>query len=69
MQNEVISSMPTKVHSNLEKSYLFSGCNFAIQKGLQASRSKIEWFEHNDLDDLERLLKLQAEKDKTVSSL
>jgi len=39
-------------------------CNFAIQKGLQASRSRIEWFEHNNVEDLERLLKIQAEKDK-----
>ena len=39
-------------------------CNFAIQKGLQASRSRIEWFEHNDVEDLERLLQIQAEKDK-----
>ncbi|KAE9553558.1 hypothetical protein FO519_003251 [Halicephalobus sp. NKZ332] len=39
-------------------------CNFAIQKGLQASRSRIEWFEHNDMKDLERLMKIQEEKDK-----
>uniref|UniRef100_A0A914XUA0 Serine palmitoyltransferase 1 n=1 Tax=Panagrolaimus superbus TaxID=310955 RepID=A0A914XUA0_9BILA len=39
------------------------GVNFAIQKGLQASRSRIEWFEHNDTEDLERLLKIQEEKD------
>ncbi|KHN79256.1 Serine palmitoyltransferase 1 [Toxocara canis] len=40
------------------------GVNFAIQKGLQASRSRIEWFEHNDVNDLERLLMEQAELDK-----
>uniref|UniRef100_A0AC35G0N1 Aminotransferase class I/classII domain-containing protein n=1 Tax=Panagrolaimus sp. PS1159 TaxID=55785 RepID=A0AC35G0N1_9BILA len=40
------------------------GVNFAIQKGLQASRSRIEWFEHNDTEDLERLLKIQEEKDR-----
>uniref|UniRef100_A0A914CV92 Serine palmitoyltransferase 1 n=1 Tax=Acrobeloides nanus TaxID=290746 RepID=A0A914CV92_9BILA len=40
------------------------GVNFAIQKGLQASRSRIEWFEHNDVEDLERLLEIQAEKDR-----
>ena len=40
------------------------GVNFAIQKGLQASRSRIEWFEHNDMEDFERLLKIQEEKDK-----
>ncbi|MEE6459710.1 hypothetical protein FKM82_000706 [Ascaphus truei] len=38
---------------------------FAIQKGLQASRSSIQYFRHNDMDDLERLLKeqeLEAQK-------
>ncbi|TMS34050.1 hypothetical protein L596_001709 [Steinernema carpocapsae] len=39
-------------------------CNFAIQKGIEASRSRIEWFNHNDMEDLERLLLIQAEKDK-----
>ncbi|MEE6459709.1 hypothetical protein FKM82_000706 [Ascaphus truei] len=40
---------------------------FAIQKGLQASRSSIQYFRHNDMDDLERLLKeqeLEAQKVK-----
>ncbi|GAO49115.1 PLP-dependent transferase [Saitoella complicata NRRL Y-17804] len=32
------------------------GCNFAIQKGLQISRSTIHWFEHNSISDLERVL-------------
>lgn len=52
--------------------YLIRSClesNFAIQKGLQASRSKIEWFEHNDADDLERLLQIQDEKDKKVRNI
>uniref|UniRef100_A0A5S6Q9P3 Serine palmitoyltransferase 1 n=1 Tax=Trichuris muris TaxID=70415 RepID=A0A5S6Q9P3_TRIMR len=40
------------------------GVHFAIQKGLQASRSRIEFFEHNNVADLERLLKVQAEKDR-----
>lgn len=43
--------------------------NFAIQKGLQASRSNIVWFEHNDTHDLERLLMEQAEWDKKVCKL
>jgi serine palmitoyltransferase len=38
--------------------------NFAIQKGLDASRSKIRFFKHNDMADLERLLLEQAELDK-----
>ncbi|CAG8547009.1 11088_t:CDS:10 [Funneliformis mosseae] len=32
------------------------GCNFAIQKGVQISRSVIKWFKHNDMEDLERIL-------------
>lgn len=38
--------------------------NFAIQKGLDASRSRIRFFKHNDMIDLERLLIEQAELDK-----
>lgn len=30
--------------------------NFSIQKGLQISRSTIRWYEHNDMEDLERVL-------------
>lgn len=37
---------------------------FAIQKGLQASRSKIVYFKHNDMEDLEQKLKEQELKDK-----
>uniref|UniRef100_A0A672HXP1 Serine palmitoyltransferase 1 n=1 Tax=Salarias fasciatus TaxID=181472 RepID=A0A672HXP1_SALFA len=37
---------------------------FSIQKGLQASRSFIKYFKHNDLDDLERLLKEQEVEDQ-----
>ncbi|KAG0215952.1 serine palmitoyltransferase component [Mortierella sp. GBA30] len=32
------------------------GCNFAVQKGTQISRSNIKWFKHNDMADLERVL-------------
>lgn len=38
-------------------------CNFAIQKGMDASRAKVFMFKHNDMDDLERLIKLQAEEE------
>lgn len=38
--------------------------NFSIQKGLDASRSKIFYFKHNDVTDLERLLKEQDAKDR-----
>lgn len=38
--------------------------NFAIQKGLDASRSKIAYFKHNDIADLERILKEQNAIDR-----
>uniref|UniRef100_U5EZ28 Serine palmitoyltransferase 1 n=1 Tax=Corethrella appendiculata TaxID=1370023 RepID=U5EZ28_9DIPT len=38
--------------------------NFAIQKGLDASRSKICYYKHNDMRDLERLLEEQSAMDK-----
>ncbi|KAI9787767.1 MAG: serine palmitoyltransferase component [Geoglossum umbratile] len=31
--------------------------NYAIRKGIQISRSTVRWFEHNDMEDLERVLK------------
>uniref|UniRef100_A0A8C5HW20 Serine palmitoyltransferase 1 n=1 Tax=Gouania willdenowi TaxID=441366 RepID=A0A8C5HW20_GOUWI len=37
---------------------------FSIQKGLQASRSFIKYFKHNDMKDLERLLKEQDLEDQ-----
>ena len=46
--------------------YSDKGVSFAIQKGLVASRSRIMWFEHNDMEDLERLLHEQKEKDDKV---
>lgn len=45
------------------------GVNFAIRKGIQISRSAIRWYEHNDMEDLERVLqkvtKEQAKKPLT----
>ncbi|XP_065905066.1 serine palmitoyltransferase 1-like isoform X2 [Dysidea avara] len=40
------------------------GVCFAIQRGIEASRSKVKYFRHNDMDHLESLLeeKLQQEK-------
>lgn len=38
--------------------------NFAIQKGLDASRCRIAYFKHNDVADLERILKEQAANDR-----
>ena len=31
--------------------------NYAARKGIQISRSTVRWYEHNDMDDLERVLK------------
>lgn len=44
------------------------GVSFAIQMGLLASRSKLKFFKHNNMADLERLLQEQAVEDKKVSS-
>lgn len=45
------------------------GVNFAIRKGIQISRSIVRWYEHNDMEDLERVLaritKEQAKKPLT----
>lgn len=38
--------------------------NFAIQKGLDASRSRIVFYKHNDMVDLERCLKEQEVLDR-----
>lgn len=38
--------------------------NFAIQKGLDASRSNVKYFKHNDVEDLKNLLSQQAEIDE-----
>ncbi|SPP73408.1 serine palmitoyltransferase 1 [Drosophila guanche] len=38
--------------------------NFAIQKGLDASRSMIVYFKHNDVKDLERMLVEQEKRDQ-----
>ena len=40
------------------------GVGFATQKGLIASRARLVGFEHNDMDDLERLLQEQAAMDE-----
>ena len=43
--------------------------NYAIRKGLQISRSTVRWYEHNDLEDMQRVLekvtKEQAKKSLT----
>ncbi|EDR09408.1 serine palmitoyltransferase [Laccaria bicolor S238N-H82] len=39
------------------------GVNFAIQKGIQISRSTVRWFDHNDLNSLEDVL-IGVEKER-----
>ena len=43
--------------------------NYSVRKGIQISRSTVRWFEHNDMDDLEKVLertvKEQARKPLT----
>lgn len=42
------------------------GVNYSIRKGLQASRSNIKWFNHGDMDDLERVMRsVKNEQAKT----
>ena len=44
--------------------------NFAIQKGIQISRSTIRWFDHNDLGSLEEvLLSIDKERKKRRTPL
>jgi len=42
------------------------GVCFPVQKGVEASRSCVKYFKHNDMSDLERLLKEQAAEDLKV---
>ncbi|PKI85593.1 serine C-palmitoyltransferase [Malassezia vespertilionis] len=47
-----------------------AGVNFAIQQGLQLSRSTVYWYNHNDMDSLESLLKrVQEQQDKSDGPL
>lgn len=40
------------------------GVNFAIQKGIQISRSNVKWYDHNDMGSLERVLDGIVKEDK-----
>lgn len=44
------------------------GVNFAIQRGLQISRSTIRWYDHNDLQSLEDVLQT-VEKERKKKKL
>jgi len=40
------------------------GVHFAIQTGVKLSRSEVKWFDHNDMDNLESILKEIKEEDR-----
>lgn len=40
------------------------GVNYGIQQGIYLSRSKVRWFKHNDMADLQRILDEVAAEDK-----
>ncbi|KAI9822886.1 MAG: serine palmitoyltransferase component [Thelocarpon impressellum] len=42
--------------------------NYAVRKGIQISRSTIRWYEHNDMEDLERVL-VKVTKEQTRKPL
>lgn len=54
----IASAIPAYAKAN-DIVYVDEYCNFAIQQGLNASRSKIVKFEHNNPRDLERLIELE----------
>ncbi|KAI9013746.1 pyridoxal phosphate-dependent transferase [Phycomyces nitens] len=46
------------------------GVSFAVQKGVQISRSNVRYFKHNNMDDLERVLRdIQTDQDKNNKRL
>ncbi|KAF7533115.1 hypothetical protein G7054_g7352 [Neopestalotiopsis clavispora] len=42
--------------------------NYSIRKGLEISRSQVKWFNHNDMEDLERIMK-QVVRDQSKKKL
>ncbi|KAK8141898.1 serine palmitoyltransferase component [Beauveria asiatica] len=45
------------------------GVNYSIRKGLQASRSNIRWYNHGDMDDLERAMKAIVKEQNKLKKL
>ncbi|KAL6852860.1 serine palmitoyltransferase component [Amphichorda felina] len=43
--------------------------NYSIRKGLEASRSNVKWFNHGDMDDLERVMKGVAKEQAKAKKL
>jgi 7-keto-8-aminopelargonate synthetase-like enzyme len=44
-----------------------NACNYAIRKGLEICRSKVRWYEHNDMEDLERVLQNVVRESKQLT--
>jgi len=42
------------------------GVNYSVQTGVKLSRSDVMWFKHNDMEDLENILKKVAKEDKAT---
>lgn len=59
----VASAIPAYAKSS-DVIFVDESVHFAIQQGLRASRSRIKYFKHNDVDDLHRLLLEQADEDR-----
>jgi len=45
------------------------GVNYSIRKGLEISRSNIKWFDHGDMDDLEKIMKAVAKEQAKTKKL
>lgn len=59
----IASALPAYAKCN-DIVFCDEGVSFAVQKGLQASRSNLVWFQHNNMDDLQAKMELQEEEDK-----
>lgn len=67
LQGYCYSLHVSPLHSHIHTSSCSDeGVCFPIQKGLSASRSKIKYFKHNDMADLERQLEEQRKQDLKV---
>ena len=40
------------------------GCSYPIQQGLTLSRAAVHFFKHNDVEDLERVIKRVEEEER-----
>ncbi|KAI0293636.1 serine palmitoyltransferase [Multifurca ochricompacta] len=66
LYSQAFSTVPSVISAFAKRGDIIvadRGVNFAIQKGLQISRSTIRWFDHNDLKSLEEVIQ-GVEKDR-----